>query len=85
MLVNTDTLVSLQIFETEDHANISSSIKKEGLSLYSKLLIDLDSMLSYFGSDLTGFPVSKLIRHAKYYKNWTGQSPFETMAFTAVH
>lgn len=39
MLVNTDTLCSLQIFETEDHANIHSLIKKEGLSLFSEFLV----------------------------------------------
>jgi hypothetical protein len=36
MSVNTDTLCALQIFEAEDHANVNSNVKKEGLSLYSK-------------------------------------------------
>ena len=49
MLVNSDTLASLQIFEKEAHANIHAQDTKEGLSLYSMPLL---SFLSIFVSML---------------------------------
>jgi len=36
MQINTDALVSLQIFFNEKHASVYSNVVKEGLSIYGK-------------------------------------------------
>jgi DNA mismatch repair protein MSH5 len=37
MQINTDALVSLQIFLNEKHASVYSNVVKEGLSIYGKI------------------------------------------------
>lgn len=36
MQINTDALISLQIFLNEKHASVYSNVVKEGLSIYGK-------------------------------------------------